>query len=48
MSSRAQMLMAQDYGDGIVYRSREEPVQQPAQLQVRFGGDDPRAKEAAK
>ena len=48
MSSRAQMLMAQDYGDGIAYRGREEPVQQPVQLQVRFGGDDPRAKEAAK
>ena len=47
MSSRAQMLMAQDYGDGIVYRAKEETVQQPQQLQVRFGGDDPRAKEAA-
>ena len=48
MSSRAQMLMAQDYGDGIVYRTREEPAQQPQMLQIRFGGDDPRGKEAAK
>lgn len=47
MSSRAQMLMAQDYGDGIVYRSREEAVQQPQQLQICFGGEDPRGKEAA-
>ena len=48
MSSRAQMLMAQDYGDGIVYRGKEEPMQQPQQLLVCFGGDDPRGKDAAK
>ena len=48
MSSRAQMLMAQDYGDGIVYRSKEEPSQQPQVLQIRFGGDDPRGRDAAR
>ena len=47
-SSKAAMLLGQDYGDGIVYKSKEAKQNGPVEVKISFGGDDKRAKEAAK
>ncbi len=47
-SSKAQLLLAQDYGDGIVYKSKDDKQTGPVEVKISFGGDDPRAKKAAK
>ena len=47
-SSKAAMLLGQDYGDGIVYKSKDDKQSGPVEVKISFGGDDKRAKEAAK
>lgn len=47
-SSKAQLLLAQDYGDGIVYKSKDGNQAGPVEVKISFGGSDSRAKEAAK
>ena len=47
-SSKAQLLLGQDYGDGIVYKSKDEKQTGPVEIKISFGGDDPRAKNACK
>ena len=47
LSSRAQVLLEQDFGDGIVYKSKDKPTGK-AEVTILFGDGDPRAKCAGK
>lgn len=48
MSSRAQLLLAQDYGDGITYKPKTDSKADSGTKVILFGGDDWRAELAAK
>jgi len=47
MSGWAKMLISQDYGDGIAYKSKETDSG-PVEVKISFGGNDKRARDAAK
>ena len=48
MTARAIFALKQDHGDGVVYRDKDNGGGGPVEVKVLFGGDDPRAKKAAK
>ena len=48
MTARAIFALKQDHGDGVVYRDKDMGGGGPSEVRVVFGGDDPRAKKAAK
>ena len=48
MTARAIFALKQDHGDGVVYRDKDTGGGGPVEVKVTFGGDDPRAKNAAK
>lgn len=48
MTARAIFALKQDHGDGVVYRDKDNGGGGPVEVKVTFGGDDPRAKNAAK
>ena len=45
---KAMMLLKQDWGDGEQYREQDAKSSGPSTVKVVFGGNDPRAKKAAK
>lgn len=47
-SNKAKLLLGQDHGDGIVYRDKDEKQTGPVEVRISFGGQDKRAKDAAK
>ena len=47
-SSKAQLLLSQDYGDGIVYKAKDDKQTGPVEGKISFGSGDPRSKEASK
>ena len=48
LNSRAALALRQDVGDGVRYADKEAAETGPVEVRVLFGGDDPRAEEAAK
>lgn len=48
LSNRAQLLLSQDYGDGIVYRQKADGKATTGSMIPLFGRGDPRAKDAGK
>lgn len=48
MTARAIFALKQDHGDGVQYRDKDNGGGGPTEVRVVFGGDDPRAKKAAK
>lgn len=48
VSSKAVFALKQDIGDGIKWTDQEGKQTGPMEVKISFGGDDPRAKKAAK
>ena len=48
VSSKAMFALKQDVGDGVKWSDQENKQQGPVEIKISFGGDDPRAKKAAK
>lgn len=48
LTSRAIFALKQDVGDGVKWTDQESKQTGPVEIKIMLGGDDPRAKEAAK
>ncbi len=48
MTSRAIFALKQDHGDGVKWTDQDEKQKGPMEVKISFGGQDSRAKEAAK
>ena len=48
VSSKAMFALKQDVGDGVKWSDQEGKQTGPVKIEISFGGDDPRAKKAAK
>lgn len=48
LTSRAIFALKQDIGDGVKWTDQEGKQTGPVEVKISFGGDDPRAKKAAK
>lgn len=48
VSSKAMFALKQDVGDGVKWSDQEAKQGGPVAITISFGGDDPRAKKAAK
>jgi hypothetical protein len=48
LTSRAIFALKQDHGDGVKWTDQESKQTGPVEIKISFGGDDPRAKDAAK
>jgi hypothetical protein len=48
VSSKAMFALKQDVGDGVKWSDQEAKQNGPVKIEISFGGDDPRAKKAAK
>lgn len=48
LTSRAIFALKQDIGDGVKWTDQEQKQTGPVEVKISFGGDDPRAKKAAK
>lgn len=48
VSSKAMFALKQDVGDGVKWSDQESKQTGPLEIKIAFGGDDPRAKKAAK
>ena len=48
VSSKAMFALKQDVGDGVKWSDQENKQTGPVEVKISFGGNDPRAKNAAK
>lgn len=48
LTSRAIFALKQDIGDGVKWSDQDAKQTGPVEVKISFGGDDPRAKKAAK
>lgn len=48
LTSRAIFALKQDQGDGVKWTDQDNKQTGPVEIKISFGGDDPRAKKAAK
>jgi hypothetical protein len=48
LTSRAIFALKQDIGDGVKWSDQDTKQSGPVEVKISFGGDDPRAKKAAK
>lgn len=48
LTSRAIFALKQDQGDGVKWSDQDNKQTGPVEIKISFGGDDPRAKKAAK
>lgn len=48
LTSRAIFALKQDHGDGVKWTDQDSKQTGPVEVKISFGGDDPRAKRAAK
>jgi hypothetical protein len=48
LTSRAIFALKQDHGDGVKWSDQESKQTGPVEIKILLGGDDPRAKDAAK
>lgn len=48
LTSRAIFALKQDHGDGVKWTDQDAKQNGPVEVHISFGGDDPRAKKAAK
>ena len=48
LTSRAIFALKQDIGDGVKWSDTDNQPKGPVEVKISFGGDDKRAKEAAK
>lgn len=48
LTSRAIFALKQDHGDGVKWTDQESRQNGPVEVRILLGGDDPRAKDAAK
>ena len=48
LTSRAIFALKQDHGDGVKWTDQDAKQTGPVEVRISFGGDDPRAKQAAK
>lgn len=48
LTSRAIFALKQDIGDGVKWTDQDSKQTGPVEVKISFGGDDPRAKQAAK
>lgn len=48
LTSRAIFALKQDIGDGVKWTDQDSKQTGPVEVKISFGGDDPRAKNAAK
>ena len=48
LTSRAIFALKQDHGDGVRWSDQDNAPKGPVEVKISIGGDDPRAKEAAK
>ena len=48
LTSRAIFALKQDIGDGVKWTDQDAKQAGPVEVKISFGGDDPRAKKAAK
>lgn len=48
LTSRAIFALKQDIGDGVKWTDQDAKQTGPVEVKISFGGDDPRAKKAAK
>lgn len=48
LTSRAIFALKQDIGDGVKWTDQDSKQTGPVEVKISFGGDDPRAKKAAK
>lgn len=48
LTSRAIFALKQDQGDGVKWTDQDNKQNGPVEIKISFGGDDPRAKKAAK
>ena len=48
LTSRAIFALKQDHGDGVKWTDQESKQTRPVEVRISFGGNDPRAKDAAK
>lgn len=48
LTSRAIFALKQDQGDGVKWTDQDSKQTGPVEVRISFGGDDPRAKKAAK
>lgn len=48
MTSRAIFALKQDHGDGVKWTDQESKQSGPVEVKILLGGNDPRAKDAAK
>lgn len=48
LTSRAIFALKQDVGDGVKWTDQESKQNGPVEVRISIGGDDPRAKDAAK